>query len=105
MLIAKPRGQGQAPYDMPSILDFTEFGDVDAYRDHAKRAAHSLLRVGDVKSQEISVAVHNFEDSAIQSVGSYSLDQNQQFSFKLFGFPWWQRGLLQLHFHRKRAFL
>jgi hypothetical protein len=68
MLIAKPRGQGQAPYDVPSLLDFKDFGDVASYRDHAKYAAHALLRFGDVQDQEISVAVHNFADAAIPSV-------------------------------------
>lgn len=68
MLIAKPRGQGQAPYDVPSILNFNEFGDVEAYRDHSTHAAQSLLRVGEPQSHEIMVAVHNFVDAAIPSV-------------------------------------
>lgn len=72
MLIVKPRGQGMAPYDVPSILDFNEFGDVEAYRDHAPLAAHSLQRFGDTDSQEISVAVHNFADAATESVSSFN---------------------------------
>jgi hypothetical protein len=68
MLIAKPRGQGQAPFDVPSILDFNDFGDVASYRDHAMNAAHALLRFGATQNQEIDVAVHNFADAAIPSV-------------------------------------
>lgn len=73
MLIVKPRGQGRAPYDVPSILDFNEFGDVEAYRDHATHAAHWLQQVGDAAGQEISVAVHNFADAAMESVRSRGL--------------------------------
>lgn len=78
MLIAKPRAQGQAPYDSPSILDFNDFGDVEGYRDHSRLTAHSLRHVGPLQNQEISVAVHNYADAAILSVRSDSREHHQQ---------------------------
>ena len=68
MLIVKPRGQGTAPYDVPSMLDFNDFGDLEAFRDHAPRAARSLLRVGQQPDQQLYVAVHNYPDSPLPSV-------------------------------------
>jgi hypothetical protein len=80
MLFAKPLGQGQAPYDVPSILDFNDFADVEGFRDHSTYSSRSLLRVGDIQIHDISVAVHNFAEAAIPSVRTPSLNSFLPFS-------------------------
>eukprot|EP00892_Ulva_mutabilis_P011646 jgi/Ulvmu1/8854/UM049_0036.1 len=42
LLVVKPEGVGEAPYDVPSRLDLQEFADVQSYINHGRRAARLL---------------------------------------------------------------
>jgi hypothetical protein len=70
MLIAKPRGaDALAPFDAPSLVDFEQYGDAQAYRDHSRFAARVLmLNTPSPAGTEVAVGVHNYAGGGVVTV-------------------------------------